>query len=437
MTNTSLPPGPVTVKLKHEEVLAAAISSRSRGQGVWRWFGFLLFLSLCLAIWLGHLAAFWLVQRLPFALMFVIGPDLPVLIAAAFCMVAVSLVLRLEQRRAERRYLRYLAAIGSPLERDATYEITEDALALTTERIAIAPRWHAIDTVERGTHGWVISADQLHFLIPFADFPTNDAQRPLVAAIVSRLGPEARARSREAIEFASSEPSRTTMENTFVSPWKNGDMAPASQDFASEPDLPLARGWLTQEQAGWAAGRVFELTARPRFHRWAYPMAGMVTGILLATTVLGTIFVFLPPEVVYQHPQLISLIGLAVPSLTGLLGLVLANKRLGIVLNKAWYSGLADRGVPDQIEATWSLTPTGLAYHTPRFEAVAPYGAIHQVLHEGPYWIVAADALTLCIPEAAFATPRDEAAFFNALLERLDEPARGRSSEKPVLPDPT
>lgn len=197
---------PQTVVLKHAEVMASAFASRSRARGGGIWFSLVLFLLLGLAIWLGHLTSFWLVQQLPVAAMMALAPWLPVFIPAYFCLVAAKAALDIEQHRVTRAYLSSLAATGAPLERQGVYEVTDDALVLTTERMVLAPRWHAIDTLERGKHGWVISADQLHFLIPFADFPDSDAQRPLLAAIAARMTSEARARSRDAVEFAEGSP---------------------------------------------------------------------------------------------------------------------------------------------------------------------------------------------------------------------------------------
>jgi hypothetical protein len=415
-------PPPLSVVLKHQEVMAAAIASSSRVKGGGTWFTLALFAALYVAIWLGGPLAFWGVQQLPFELMFAIGPWLPGLVTTALCLVAVKLALDFEQRRAEHVYLRRLAAIGSPLERAATYEVTPDALVLTTERMVLAPRWHAIDTVERGADGWVLSADQLHFLIPFAAFAAEDAQRPLLAAITARMTPEARARSREAVEFAEAAPS-TDVSATQPPP----AAAPAAGADVPHSEAPEAHGWLTQEQAGWASSVIYGRVAQIGFHRWAYPLTGAVTGFLIGVVLVGLIAVLMPSAILARAPMAVFLGGVFIMLLGAAYGLGVAYQRLTIVSAKAWAAGLDHRGVPLQMEATWRLTDTGVAYRTARFSGEAAYVSVHQVLHEHGYWIIGVDTLTLVIPDTAFAATAHAQAFMARLLSRITEPARARS----------
>lgn len=420
-------PHPQKVLLRHSEVMAAAIASNSRAGGSSVWFGVLLFALLFAAIWLGHLVAFWSVQQLPFEAMFALGPYLPVAIPAAFGLLAAYLALAIEQRRRENAYQRSLAAVGVPLEREGVYEVTEEALVLTTERMLLAPRWAAIDTVERGAFGWVLSADQLHFLIPYADFPGVDAQRPLLAAITARMMPEARARSRDAVEFAESR------DAPAVDPIAANEGEPTGSSLPlAAAAMPSASGWLTQEQAGWAAGVIQHRVARTGIHGWAFSLTGAVTGMLLALMLVGLVGVVAPVEDILAHPFMAAAAALFVPLVGGALGLAYANRRLGVVMGKAWRQGLAERGVPDQIEAQWALTESGLSYRTARFSGEAAYASIHELAHEHGYWIAAADGLTLCIPDTAFDSPEDAKAFAAALLARMPEAARARS--RGVLP---
>ena len=403
----------------------AAIASNSRIRGTSIWLSLIIFLLLCAAIWLGHIFSFWFVQQVPFAVMFAIGVYLPVVVPAFFGLIAVKIGLDIENRRMSRAYLRALEAVGAPLEREGVYEVTDEALVLTTERVVLAPRWAAVDTIEKGDAGWVISADQLHFLIPFADFPSVDAQRPLLAAITSRMTAEARARSRDAVEFAEIAPERPQDFARKSSPWVAGD---AEKAAAPLPETPVASGWLTQEQAGWAAAITYRNVARPGFHGWAYPLTGAVTGMLVGVLLVGLIAALMPPEVLWRVPLFTIGLGLTIPLIFGALGLSQGNRRLAVIVDKAWREGLAQRGVPEQIEAQWALTETGLAYRTARFAGEAVYASIHQVLHEHGYWIAACDTLTLCIPDTAFASPEDADAFASALMSRIPDAARARSA---------
>ena len=100
-----------------------------------------------------------------------------------------------------RSYLRNFTRLGIPTEIDALFEILPEGLRLSTERITIFPRWEAIDRIERHRFGWVLSADQLTYLIPHKDFADQDAERAFIGALVEKLTPQARERSKEAVEF--------------------------------------------------------------------------------------------------------------------------------------------------------------------------------------------------------------------------------------------
>lgn len=415
---------PVTVRLRHAEVMEAAIASRSRGQGSAFLASTILLALLITAIWLGHLSAFYLVQYLPFGAMFAVGPYLPVLLPAVGCLFAVVIALRIQQGLAERSYLHHLAAIGAPLERDGRYEITPDALVLHTDRVVLAPRWAAIDTIEKGRSGWVVSADQLHLLIPFEAFPDDDAQRPLLAAITARMTPEARARSRDVVEFAETVPTDGD-QNPVVAQEVGQAASTAPED--GEAAVPEARGWLTNEQASWAASVTYARIARLGFHGWAFPLLAGVTGAVVGTAVVLLVSALAPREFYLMHQAAMTWFGFLLTIGLATAGVVWGGRRAGVVAAKQWRLGLAARGVPDQMEATWQLTPSGLAYRTARFSGEAPYGAIQQVSREGEYWLIAVDTLTLCIPDPAFASPEDARSFIAILLERIDPPARERS----------
>ena len=187
--------------LKHNDVMKASMASRSRPTSV-TWIGLLLGVGLFLAIELGHRFAFWLVQQLPFDAMFAIGTSLPTVIPALFALIAVIFVGAIQNWAIRRAYLRNFPKLGIPAEIDAEFEILPDGLRLTTDRITIFPKWQAIDRVERLDLGWVLSADQLTFLIPRASFADEAAEGTFIAALVDKLSPEARQRSPAAAALA-------------------------------------------------------------------------------------------------------------------------------------------------------------------------------------------------------------------------------------------
>ena len=187
--------------IKHDEVMKASMAARSRAISA-NWLALILALGLIFAIEWGHLFAFWFVQRLPFEVMFAIGTTLPTVIPALFALFVVVLVGSLQNWAVRRAYLKNFIRLGIPTEIEATFEILPEGLRLSTERIAIFPKWHAVDTVEWAATGWVLSADQLTFLLPRESFADQEAERSFISAVLERLTPEARERSPKAVRFA-------------------------------------------------------------------------------------------------------------------------------------------------------------------------------------------------------------------------------------------
>jgi hypothetical protein len=186
--------------LRHDEVMAASMAARRRSISA-NWVLALLMVGLIAAVWAGHLAAFWLVQQLPFGLMFAIGTSLPTSIPALFAFFVVVLVGSLQNWAIRRAYLRNFAKLGIPTEVDALYEILPEGLRLTTDRITLLPKWQTIDSIEPSKGGWVLSADHLTFFIPRERFADRAAERAFMAGLVDRLSDKARERSGEVVKF--------------------------------------------------------------------------------------------------------------------------------------------------------------------------------------------------------------------------------------------
>lgn len=187
--------------LKHDEVMKASMATRSRAISA-NWLALMLAAGLIAAIELGHLFAFWSVQRLPFEVMFAIGPSLPTVIPALFALIVVLLVGSVQNWAVRRAYLKNFARLDIPTEIDAVFEILPEGLKLSTERITIFPKWTAVDTVELADIGWVLSADHLTFLLPRDSFADRDEERAFLAALLEHLSPKARERSPKAVVFA-------------------------------------------------------------------------------------------------------------------------------------------------------------------------------------------------------------------------------------------
>lgn len=404
--------------LRHDEVIAASMASRSRTVSL-HGLSVALFLGLVAAVWAGHALAFWFVQQLPFAWMFAVGSYLPTVIPALLAFAVVTIAGAFQGRAVSRAYLGNFDRLGIPREIEAQFEILPDGFRLSTSRITIFPRWHAVDTVERGTHGWVVSADQLTFLLPRDGFADEAAERRFLAALVDHLPDEARARSTGAVGFAA----------------EAGE--PASNDSAepspAEPPAPsppiCASAQITAPELIWAGRAGFDRVAHTDRHTLLYPLLAALTGGMLGLTVAGLLLVFLPLTVTLGNVMPFASLCFVLPLVGGGIGLWLGHRRLGTVLYKAYHAALAQRGAPAAADCEWLLEADGLVTRSARGHGTTHWEAISEVFRADGYWIVLADLSANTIPRRAFADEASERAFIAALLARLPQLARERSGE--------
>ncbi len=400
--------------LSHRRVIAAAMAARSRSVSV-HWLSTALFVGLLAAVWFGHFATFWTVQQLPFAWMFAIGTYLPTLIPAVLAYLVVALVASVQNRAISRAYLANFAALGIPQEIEARFEVLPEGLRVSTERITIFPRWAAVDTIERGADGWVISADQLTFLIPHDSFADQAAAQSFVAAIVSHLTEGARERSPEAVKFAGTEPAEPRP-------------AGAASSNPAGPDVLMATARITTQEMSWAGRVGFNRIARTDWHTLLYPMLSALVGGMLGLVLSGLLLTLLPLTITLGNVMVFAGLSFVLPLIGGVAGLWLGHRRLGTIYTKAYHASLAQRGSPLSADCAWEIGEDGLVTRSDRGIATTRWEAISEVFRADAYWIVLADLAVNTIPRRAFADEAAERAFIGAILARLPQLARERSS---------
>jgi len=399
--------------LRHEEVMQAGMTSRSRPVSV-AWPLVLLVVGLILAVEAGHRTAFWFVQQLPFSVMFAIGASLPTIITALLAFIVVVVVGSIQNRAIHRSYLSNFTALGIPREIDALFEILPEGLRVSTERIAIFPTWQAIDMVERGKLGWVLSADQLTFLIPYRSFSGHDAEQTFIAALVAHLSSGARDRSPEAVAQAAA---------TSAEQQATGAATADPQSTA----IPSAAGQVTAHEMSWAGRVGFDRIAHTDWHTLVYPMLAALTGAMLGMVVSGSLLVLLPLTITLGNVMVFAAMAVVLPLIGGVVGLWLGHRRLGTILYKAYHSALAQRGSPPAAECEWTIGEDGLVTRSARGHGTTRWTAISEVFRADACWIVLADLSANTIPRRAFADETTERAFIGALLARLPQLARERS----------
>lgn len=390
------------------------MAARSRTIPVY-WISAALFIGLLAAVWLGHLVTFWAVQQLPFEWMFAIGTYLPELIPALLAYWVVALVASVQDRVIARGYLANFTKLGIPQEIEARFEVLPEGLRLTTERITIFPRWAAVDTVERGADGWVLSADHLTFLIPHDSFADEAAARAFVAAIVEHLTEGARERSADAVAFASGNASEPAGPATVA---------------GSEQTGPLtARARITRQEASWAGRVGYNRIAHPGRHAFFYPALSALVGGMLGLVASGLVLTLAPLSVTLANVMLFAGMTFLLPLVGSAAGLWLGYRALGRIFEKAHHAALAARGSPEEADCEWEIAEDGLVTRSVRGTSTTRWEAISEVFRADAYWIVLSDLAVNVIPRRAFADEAAERAFVAALVGKLSSPARDRSAE--------
>jgi hypothetical protein len=400
--------------LNHRRVMAAAMAARSRPIPV-HWLSAALFAGLLAAVWLGHLVTFWAVQQLPFEWMFAIGTYLPTLIPALLAYLAVALVASGQDRVIRRGYLANFTRLGIAQEFEARFEVLPEGLRLTTERITIFPRWEAVDTVERGADGWVLSADHLTFLIPHDSFADEAAARAFVAAILEHLTEAARERSAEAVAFGRGDAAEPTEPPAAAAP---------------EPTGPLtARARITRREASWAGQVGSDRIAHLNRHAFFYPALSALVGGLLGLVAAGLVLMFAPFSVTLANVMVFAGMTFLLPLIGSAAGLWLGYRALGRIFEKAYHAALAARGSPEEADCEWEVTGEGLVTRSARGTSTTRWEAISEVFRADVHWIVLSDLGVNVIPRRAFADEAAERPFIAALLGKLSSPARDRRAD--------
>jgi hypothetical protein len=85
-------------------------------------------------------------------------------------------------------------------------------------------------------------------------------------------------------------------------------------------------------------------------------------------------------------------------------------------------------GIPLEREGTYEILPEGLRLTTDRIEIFPRWEAIDTIERVKFGWALSADQLTFLIPEKSFAEKAELRTFLAAILSRMSDAARERSS---------
>lgn len=79
-------------------------------------------------------------------------------------------------------------------------ELTPESFVYSSARVAMNVPWPAVSDVRAVGPYWVVLADSWPIFIPRRYFPANDGERAFIETMLEHMGPEARARSAEALK---------------------------------------------------------------------------------------------------------------------------------------------------------------------------------------------------------------------------------------------
>lgn len=184
---------------------------------------------------------------------------------------------------------------------------------------------------------------------------------------------------------------------------------------------------LCDDEMTWAASKVYSRVAKAPIHTRLYMTLATLGGTMSGVVIALVISIFFSAYQMATYWPVTLAVFLLLTALGTVWGVGRGWKKISILLDKAWREGLVKRGVPPEVEARYALREDGIEFTTGRLTALATYASIHEILHDDPYWIIAADGQTLCLPDRAFASAQEAEAFLQLLWQRIDQPSRDRS----------
>jgi len=99
-------------------------------------------------------------------------------------------------------FRRNLAERGLPSQFHSRFEITDEAFVNSTGRMKMSAEWAAVsDIVQTGPY-WILLAEGHPQFLPRRYFASPVEEKAFLSAMLSRMTPEARRRSGEAVKFA-------------------------------------------------------------------------------------------------------------------------------------------------------------------------------------------------------------------------------------------
>lgn len=123
------------------------------------------------------------------------------------------------------------------------------------------------------------------------------------------------------------------------------------------------------------------------------------------------------------------LLSLGVPVILFLFGIVGINNWYNRQASAKFARIWAGYGIPDAVEARYTLGEDGFTMRTERGEFTSFWPSVISLAKVSEGWVVTSDLSTYLIPSTAFDDKNSEARFVSSILARLDDAAVARSSD--------
>ena len=111
------------------------------------------------------------------------------------------LYLNLCRRLSVAQFRKQLHARGLPLDMPSRFELTPEQLVHTGHGMTTSADWSGVTELFRVKGYWIFMAVSLPFVVPERFFADRRSEREFIAEALSRMSPEARARSADASKF--------------------------------------------------------------------------------------------------------------------------------------------------------------------------------------------------------------------------------------------
>ena len=190
------------VTLSHSEVTAANAELGQAATPSPTLYMVVMAIVFILAMEVGLSTAFAISQNVSMPWMVFVHQYLSLALPTLLFLLGLWTVNRTYNRMVSSRYLRLIAARGTPDTVAATFTSEPSGFRLSTSRGEWLARWDCIHALSRVSNGWMVGSDLSSLFVPRRAFADTAQEKQWVRATLDQLSEAAKAASPDALAFA-------------------------------------------------------------------------------------------------------------------------------------------------------------------------------------------------------------------------------------------